>query len=293
MQTHHLKEALDETFDTSVTVDRLERVSGGDINEAAIAHTSEGELFVKWNRDGIEDLFEREFEALEEMREAETNLTIPEPLCHRPPASGRPGFIVMEYLETGPRVSDFDERLGRGLAQLHEHSAEQFGFEHDNYCGTTPQPNDWRDDWVDFYRDQRLRHQLELAVDRRSVSEDDREAFEALLVRLDEFVGPAPESPSLIHGDLWSGNLHVGPDGTPALIDPAVYYGHPEAEIGMMELFGGFSSRVYNAYREVRSLPSGWRDRLSLYQLYHVMNHYNLFGGHWGGQAFDIVRKWV
>ncbi len=293
MQIHHLKEALDETLDTSVTIDHLETVSGGDINEAAVAETSEGKLFVKWNRGDVpDDLFKREAEALDEMREAETNLTIPEPICHRSPKEERPGFLVTEHLESGRRVPDFDEQLGRGLAQLHNHSSDQFGFKHDNYCGTTPQSNAWTDDWVDFYREHRLRHQLELAVEQRSVRDSDRKAFERLLERLDAYLVPEPEPPALIHGDLWNGNLHVAPDGTPALIDPAAYYGHREAEIGMMELFGGFSSRVYEAYEEVRPLQEGWRDRLSLYSLYHVMNHYNLFGGHWGDQAFDIVRRW-
>ena len=112
-----------------------------------------------------------------------------------------------------------------------------------------------------------------------------------MLDQLDTIIGIEPEPPALLHGDLWSGNLHVAPDGRPALIDPAAYYGHREAELGMMELFGGFSHTVYEAYQAHASLQDGWRRRLPVYKLYHVMNHYNLFGGHYGSQAFDIVRR--
>ena len=289
----HVTDLLAETFGSDLQVDRLTSVAGGDINDAAVAETNEGQFFVKWNRTGPPDLFEREAEALSEMRDSGTELAIPEPIAVARPEGERPGMLVMEYLAPGTKVADFDERFGRGLARLHQKSADAFGFPHDNYCGTTTQPNDWTDDWVDFYREHRLGHQLRLAVDHRDVSSSDRRAFEQLLDRLDEFLGGEDASPALIHGDLWSGNLHVAPDGHPALIDPAAYYGHPEAEIGMMELFGGYSRTVYDAYQEVRPLRDGWRDRLELYSLYHVMNHYNLFGGHYGRRAFDIVGRWV
>ena len=289
----YLEEILTDALGENVELDGLRRVGGGDINEAALADTSEGRFFVKWNRLGPRDLFEREEEALREMRSSETSLVIPEPILSRRPRDSHPALLVLEYLEPGRRVSDFDERLGRGLAELHAKSADRFGFHHDNYCGTTLQPNAWTDDWIDFYREHRLRHQLRLAVENRNVSGSDRRAYESLLNRLDDFLGIDPEPSALIHGDLWSGNLHVAPDGRPSIIDPAAYYGHPEAEIGMMELFGRYSQRVYDAYQELRPLQDGWRERLPLYKLYHVMNHYNLFGGHYGSQAFDIVRRFV
>lgn len=273
-------------------VDSLEPVGGGSINRAAVAHTDDGSYFVKWNDGGApDDLFLREEEALRAMADAAPSLVVPEPIAASRPQGDRPGFLIMEYLPPGDRVDDFDERLGRGLAELHGASADGFGFEHDNYCGTTPQPNDWMEGWIDFYREQRLGHQVELAADGHGLSLEDRRLFERLLENLDDLlVGGAP---SLIHGDLWHGNLHVAPDGRPALIDPAAYYGHPEAEIGMMELFGGFSDRVYRAYEEVAELPDGWRDRVPLYSLYHVLNHYNLFGGHWRGRAVDIASRHV
>ncbi|MFB6372067.1 MAG: fructosamine kinase family protein [Bradymonadaceae bacterium] len=288
-----IQRLLTDALDKPVDVHDLRSTAGGDINEASLADTSEGRLFVKYNHSGPADLMEREAEALREMRAGDTSLVIPEPIVAARPDGNSPSILILEYLEPGTEIAGFDERLGRGLAQLHETTAEGFGFHHDNYCGTTPQPNDWQDDWVDFYREKRLRHQLRLAVDHRQVSSSDRRAFDRLLERLDDLLGIDPEPPALIHGDLWSGNLHTAPDGRPSILDPAAYYGHCEAEIGMMELFGGFSETVYAAYQEVRPLQDGWRDRIPLYSLYHVMNHYNLFGGHYGRQAFDIVGRYV
>lgn len=286
-----IAEALGEELGEQVSVARLRRVSGGSINQAAVVETSAGEFFVKWNRHPIPDQFDREAEGLAALQGSDSGLRIPEPIAWRRPRGDTPAFLVLEYLEPGRRVADFDAQLGRGLAALHRTSAERFGFQHDNYCGATPQPNTWEGDWITFYREHRLRHQLQLAVDNRGVSGVDRRAYETMLDRLDVSLGIDPEPPALIHGDLWSGNLHVAPDGRPGLIDPAAYFGHREAELGMMNLFGGFSSAVYDAYDESYPLQPGWRERLPLYELYHVMNHYNLFGGHYGAQAFAIVRR--
>lgn len=286
-----MKDAIATALGTPVT--GLRPVSGGSINQAAVVETPDGELFVKWNRHPIPDQFDREAEALQALRDSGTSLRIPEPIVWRRPRGDTPAFLVIEYLEPGRKVADFDALLGRGLAELHAASADQFGFSHDNYCGATPQPNPWTDDWITFYREHRLRHQLEICADRRGFSSSDRADYERLLERLDELLGIEPEPPALIHGDLWSGNLHVAPDGLPSIIDPAAYYGHREAELGMMSLFGGFSSRVYDAYQESFPLQRGWRDRLPLYELYHVMNHYYLFGGGYGSQAMGIVKRFV
>lgn len=288
-----MEASLSDALEKQVRVGGTSSVGGGSINQAAVVETSAGEYFLKWNDQPIEDLFELEAMALDEMISSPTELVIPAPIDYRGPQDGVPGFLILDYLAPGTRVADFDERLGRGLADLHRKSADAFGFHRDNYCGTTPQPNRWRGDWIDFYREERLRFQLELAVDERGVSSGDRRAFDRLLERLDEFLGTGESVPSLIHGDLWSGNLHVAPDGRPGVIDPAAYYGHREAELGMMRLFGGFSDRVFDAYDEAWPLEPGWRDRLELYELYHLMNHFNLFGGGYGRRAFSIVKRRV
>jgi len=286
----NLRSAIADALDLDGSIESSESVSGGSINRAALVDAEVGTFFVKWN-DGSapDDLFLREAESLSELAAAGTSIEIPEPLAARRPRDGCPGFLVLDYIEPGTRAPDFDERLGRGLAQVHQEGAEAFGFPHDNYCGEIPQPNDWTDDWLEFYREQRLGHQIELAAETRGLSSDARRVFDRLLTSLDGLL--VGGSPSLVHGDLWHGNLHTTPEGDPALIDPAAYYGHPEAEVGMMELFGGFSDAVYDAYREVRELPAGWRDRVPLYSLYHVLNHYNLFGGHWGDRAIEIARR--
>lgn len=283
--------ALSDELGTSVAVFQLENATGGSINEAAIARTSEGSYFVKWNTRPIPDQFDREAEGLDALRTSGTSLRIPRPIAWRQGDTAEAGFLVLEYLERGRPVANFDERFGRGLAELHRTTAPQFGFANDNYCGATTQPNPWTDDWITFYREHRLRHQLHLARKNRSVSKADFAAFERMLDRLDELLACDPEPPALIHGDLWSGNQHVTIEGLPSIIDPAAYYAHREAELGMMKLFGGFSTRVWDAYDEAFPLQDGWRERVLLYELYHIINHYNLFGGGYGAQAFEIARR--
>ena len=161
----------------------------------------------------------------------------------------------------------------------------------DGYCGATPQPNPLSPTWSDFYAEHRLHHQLRLAR-ARGLAKRDGEVIERAIERARTLLDD-DEPPALIHGDLWSGNLHVTPDGTPALIDPAAYYAHREAELGMMTLFGGFSARVYDAYDEARPLRAGWRERLDLYALYHVLNHFHLFGGGYGAQAVALARSYA
>jgi fructosamine-3-kinase len=263
---------------------RTTALGGGCINHAAKIETSRGVFFAKWNDAPPPAMFEREAACLEALRSANSSLAIPEVIAFSNE------FLVTELLEPGPRVKDFDERLGRGLAELHRASADAFGFETDTYCGTTLQPNPRTDRWVDFYREHRLGHQLRLL--RSAIGKSDAERFEKLLDRLPDLLGPE-EGPALIHGDLWSGNLHVTRAGLPALIDPASYYAHREAELGMMTLFGGFGARVYDAYSEAFPLDPGWRERNPLYQLYHVANHATLFGGGYAGQMMGIVRRYV
>jgi fructosamine-3-kinase len=201
-------------------------------------------------------------------------------------------FLILEYLDATPRAKGFDDLLGSGLAALHRAAAEQFGFAHDNFCGATPQPNAWTGTWVAFYGAWRIGHQLALAVDAGHLTQPEARRVDRVIMRMGDWIDEPPAS-SLIHGDLWSGNLHRDRAGRPALIDPAVYYAHREAELGMMTLFGGFSARVFDAYHEAFPLEPGWRDRQPLYQLYHLMNHLNLFGSGYHGEVMTIVRRFA
>ena len=154
------------------------------------------------------------------------------------------------------------------------------GFDHDNHCGATPQPNCWSDDWVTFWRERRLGHQLALARTRGVADRTVMEAVEAVIEQTAALVAPTQGEPmSLLHGDLWGGNVLADAEGAPVIIDPAAYYGHREADLGMTTLFGGFGEDFYASYDETWPLVPGWRRRLSLYALYHALNHLNLFGG--------------
>lgn len=284
-----LEHALARAVGTSVRIRMRSGLGGGDISVVERIDTTAGSFVVKSGA-GVAGLFQAEADGLRAVRASGTSLRIPDVImCHE----AEPAFLVLEDLGQGSPVADFADRVGRGLAELHGTSAPTFGFATDNFCGATPQPNPRRSSWIEFYRSARLGHQLELGTRAGHYSTDDRRRVAALLARLDTWIDEPDEGPALVHGDLWSGNLHTAADGLPALIDPAAYFAHREAELGMMTLFGGFSSRVYAAYQEARPLEPGWRDRNPLYQLYHLMNHVTLFGGGYHGQVMAIVRRYA
>jgi fructosamine-3-kinase len=210
-------------------------------------------------------------------------------MCHDAASS----FLVLEDLGQGAPAQGFADQVGCGLAELHRASAPTFGFDAGNFCGATPQPNPRLESWVEFYRRARLEHQLALGVRRGHYTAADCRQIDALIARLDEWLTEPAEGPALIHGDLWSGNLHTTAGGLPALIDPAAHFAHREAELGMMTLFGGFSPRTFAAYDEAFPLDPGWRDRNPLYQLYHLMNHVTLFGAGYHGQVMAIARRYT
>lgn len=286
--------ALADHLGDRVEVTGQRRLGGGCINEAIAIETSAGPFFVKSNGDPIPDLFTAEAAGLRAMQGSGTRLGIPEVLCLEDPRPGAPGFLVLELMAPGRRKPDFTEALGRGLAEMHSFGDPRgFGFDVRTYCGTTPQPNRWCDSWIELYRDQRLGHLLRCLVDDGHFGRTERAVTERLLGKLDARLATDDVASSLIHGDLWSGNLHGTADGAPALIDPACYFGHREAELGMMTLFGGFGPGVFAAYEEAFPLSPGWRERNPLYELYHVMNHARLFGGSYVGQSLSIIRRYA
>ena len=165
---------------------------------------------------------------------------------------------------------------------------EQFGFPEDNFIGSTPQLNGYRDAWCGFYLENRIDYQVEMSGD-RSISE----SWRKLRGLVPELLEGTEEPPSLIHGDLWAGNVISGPEGQPVLIDPAAYYGHREMELGMTRLFGGFTEEFYSAYDVEYPLKPGWRGRMNLYILYHVLNHFNMFGGGYRSQAVGLMNSYL
>ena len=201
-------------------------------------------------------------------------------------------FLVLEWIEPGPRRREFSTRFGQQLAALHRHTAERFGFREDNWIGTNPQPNrPGSDSWLEFFWEQRLAFQLRLAESNGRADDSLRLAFARLEKFLPSLLAGSEEPPALLHGDLWSGNFLVDSRGDPVLIDPAVYYGHREAELGMTHLFGGFDRSFYRAYDEAWPLPPGASGRIDLYKLYHVMNHLNLFGASYYQQALRLAQQ--
>lgn len=267
-------------------------VGGGDISRAARARLADGrQVLVKWRSGPPSGLFTAERRGLELLRSAEA-LRVPAVLAHTEAVGDCPGFIVMEWLGRGADTAEAAAALGRGLAAMHRVTATTFGLEYDNFIGANPQPNRSTGDWVSFFREQRLGFQMELARGKGHLPSERARRLERLLARLEAWLPTDPPA-SLLHGDLWGGNWLVTASGEPALIDPAAYYGHREAELAFTELFGGFPATFYAAYNQAWPLDSSYEERKALYNLYHLLNHLNLFGESYGGSVDAVLRRYV
>jgi fructosamine-3-kinase len=252
-------------------------VAGGDINQAFRVWLADGrKLFVKTHPRPLPGMFGCEAQGLAWLSQANA-LRVPEVIAASDNEAGA-AFLGLELIEPARRCADYDERLGRGLAALHRCHATSFGFPRDNYIATLAQHNAAASSWPRFYLERRLEPQLALAVDRGHASSAMRAGFARVLARIDALCGP-PEPPARLHGDLWGGNAMVDERGQPVLIDPAVYGGHREIDLAMMQLFGGFGPRCFAAYDELLPRAQGHEQRVPLYQLYPLLVHVNLFGG--------------
>lgn len=278
-------QAISEAAGQAFSIRTQDSVGGGCINAAWRVSSGAQSYFVKLNEPDRAPMFAAEFAGLEELRAAR-HVRVPAPVCHG--ATAHASFLVLEYLELGRGGDAGYAAFGRQLAALHRTVRPEFGWQRDNTIGSTPQPNRRGKDWVRFWREQRLGYQLELAAanGHRGRLQQRGERLLAALPGL--LAGHAPAA-SLLHGDLWSGNVAQLRDDTPVMFDPAVYYGDREADVAMTELFGGFPAAFYHAYREVWPLDGGYQLRKVLYNLYHVLNHLNLFGGGYRAQAEDMI----
>jgi len=258
-------------------VRRLQPVLGGDINEAYRISAADGQdYFLKTHQNPPEDLYTREAEGLNWLREADA-IRIPQCFHHSSRRGAEPALLILEWIDSAPPCPNHDELLGRGLAKIHLKTEAEFGLPETNYIGSLHQRNRKHKTWHDFYTQERLLPQFELAARAGLVPSNLGKNFDTLLGRIGDILGPE-EPPSRLHGDLWGGNTIRDEKGEPCLIDPAIYAGHREVDLAMMQLFGGFNPRVFAAYEESYPTTEGSAGRIPLYQLYYLLVHLNLFG---------------
>ena len=220
---------------------------------------------------------------------------VPEVIAQGEQQGDRPAFVVIAWIEEAPTADQHKTGrvLGEQLASMHRATADAFGFEQHTWCGSTPQPNSWTTSWVEFYGQQRLGFLLELAARNGYLPEARRRRLQDLIERLDTWIDDQAVQPSLIHGDLWSGNWLIDMTGRPVVIDPAAYYGDRELELAMCRLFGGFPDTFFRAYDDAWPPAPGRDDRIPLYQLYHLLNHLNIFGESYGAQVDRVLQRYA
>ncbi len=256
------------------TITEIRPLVGGDINQVYRVDTAHSRYCIKVNlADHFPGMFEAERLGLE-LLDRRSQFRIPGVFSVF--EHGNQSALILEYLDSLSPQPGFWETFGELLADMHQQSAEQFGLDHSNYIGRLNQDNDPTKDWVSFFRDHRLQPQVERALNSGAITRDDAKKFDRFYNEIPSLFPEEP--PALTHGDLWSGNYIVSSEG-PALIDPAIAYSHRETDLAMMQLFGGFDGRLYDAYHSVYPLETNWRSRMKIYQLYPLMVHVNLFGG--------------
>ena len=287
-----LSQAITAVFGSDTQIIAKQPVYGGDINRAFKLTLSDGRaVFMKSNAPKNLPFFQAEANGLDALRRTEA-IGVPRVLGMG--TEQNMSFLLLEFLESAPKIDGYWEVFGRELAALHKadcrHLAESFGFPEDNYIGATPQKNTPMTSWVDFFRECRLLPQIKMAD--RFFDNGTRKTFSRLLDNLDRYLSE-PRFPSLLHGDLWSGNAAPGADGKAWIYDPAAYVGHHEAELAMTELFGKYPEEFYRAYSEIIPIDSDYRDRRDLYNLYHLLNHLNLFGGTYLGSVREILIRYA
>ena len=263
-------------------------LGGGCIADSRKIKTESGkEYFVKSYSGSGNNILQNEANGLRELSKSGA-IRIPE-VIHLDSE-----ILVLDYIKTGSRKSNFSESFGQQFAEMHKVNSEMFGFYEDNFIGATPQKNlPQKENWIEFYLENRLIFQFKFAERNGYVDSRFRELFGKFEKIVPKLIEGSEEQPTLLHGDLWSGNYMVDEFGEPVLIDPAVYYGHREADLGMTRLFGGFDPIFYSAYNEAYPLPDGWDERIELYKFYHVINHLNLFGTGYLSQTISIMKDYL
>jgi protein-ribulosamine 3-kinase len=285
-QWQNLFSALRE-HDIRVSADDMPRpVGGGDISSAWQLRTANSAVFLKTGPASALDMFQAEADGLRELAKADA-IRVPKVLgCIY---SGNESLLALEWIDFELASVSTEWMLGSNLAKLHRYSADRFGWQRDNTIGSTPQHNTWGDDWVQFFKEHRIGFQLELAS-KNGFRGDLQTLGARLLDNIAQYFSDYWPEASLLHGDLWGGNWAAA-DSAPVIYDPAVYYGDRETDIAMTKLFGGFGAAFYEAYEDAWPLAAGSAERERLYQLYHVLNHLNIFGAAYVGRAEGLMRE--
>lgn len=282
-----IEQILTKKFAYPVTIYEVCSVSGGDINEAFKISTNTGIFFIKKNSATLySSMFEKEAKGLQ-LLAGKSALKAPNAVASV--KYGDEVFLMLDFIESGKKSIDFWDQFAKGLSQLHRNSVAYFGLDHDNYIGSLHQSNKKHDNWIDFFRAERLEKQVKLARDNGKLGKTIVDLFENFYKKLAEIFPIEPSA--LVHGDLWGGNYMTDEKGSPVIIDPAVYYGNREMDLGMSKLFGGFDSQFYNAYQNYFPMEKGWQTRLDYCNLYPLMVHVNLFGGGYLSSVQSILRK--
>jgi protein-ribulosamine 3-kinase len=287
MNWHKVVEQIESATESKFTLVNARPLAGGDINSAYCLQGMDKSYFIKLNHADTLAMFAAEAAGLKELAATRT-VRIPAPVIYGT-ATGQ-AFLVLEYIEFGVSNKTSDRLLGQQLALLHQQRQPYFGWHRDNTIGSTPQPNSSNDNWVELWRTQRLQHQLNLAA-AKGYGGRLQASGEQLCDKLALFFDGHQPIPSLLHGDLWGGNAATDRQGNPVMFDPACYYGDREADLAMTELFGGFSQDFYAAYQAICPLDQGYNTRKTLYNLYHILNHLNLFGSGYLSQAQNMITS--
>lgn len=276
----HISRVIGEKFSNQ----KRRSLSGGCINQGYAVSSGDKTYFVKLNQASMIDMFEAEVLGLEEMLHS-NSIRVPKPICCG--IADNSSYIVLEWLEMNGTNNKSWSEMGRKLAAMHKTTTSLgFGWKINNTIGSTPQINTWTADWAEFYTKHRLSYQFKLALQRGA----DFPQQEKLLAAMSKILTHQPQ-PSLVHGDLWGGNAGFTVKGEPMIYDPATYFGDREVDVAMTELFGGFPADFYRGYNEVFPLDAGYEQRKTIYNLYHIINHFNLFGGGYADQANRMISQ--
>jgi fructosamine-3-kinase len=277
----HITQTTEKPFE----IEKSHPVSGGCINQGYAVSGNGLIYFVKINQANQEAMFAAEALGLKQIHATKT-IRVPEPICWG--IADKSSYLVLEWLEFGGGDSQSWEKMGQNLAHLHQVSlSDRFGWHCNNTIGSTPQINTISNNWADFFAHQRIGYQLRLAKERGGNFPDEDQVIPAI----SEMLSQHQPHPSLVHGDLWSGNAAITVDGEPVILDPATYWGDREVDLAMTELFGGFPAAFYRGYNDVFPLNAGYQKRKTLYNLYHILNHFNLFGGGYASQANRMLQE--